>query len=194
MLTKKIGLAAALVLYAGAAMAGGWTLNADQSKVSFGSIKNGYTGESHYFAGMTGSVDDTGAAKIALDVTSVDTRIEIRDERMLTHVLKAVDFPAAEVTSQIDMAEMSKLSPGESTILDAELVLSFLGADIEIYTELFVLAVAEDRVLVTSDEMIMIGTDELGIEEGVEKLREIAGLDTIAQTTPVTLRLMFVKD
>ena len=58
-----------------------WTLSPDSS-VKFLSTKNTNITEVHEFTQVSGSVSDQGSAKIAIDLSSVETGIEIRNERM----------------------------------------------------------------------------------------------------------------
>ncbi|MEM1298743.1 MAG: YceI family protein [Pseudomonadota bacterium] len=186
--------AALMAFGAATAQADGWTLSAEASKVAFGSIKKDTVGEAHHFSGLSGSVDENGEATIEIDVTTLETWIDIRNERMLEHVFKAVKFPNVVITTQIDMDDVKDLKPGESTTVTAEALLKFVDREIELDTDLFVLAVSDKKVLVTTDELIMVQTEELGIDSGVDKLMELASLPGITRVTPVALRLMFEKE
>lgn len=175
------------------AQADGWTLSADDSKVAFGSIKKDTVGEAHHFTGLSGSVAENGEATIEIDVTTLETWIDIRNERMLKYVFNAVDFPKVVITTQIDMDDVKELKPGQSEVISANALLRLADKEVKIETDLFVLAVGEDKVLVTTDELIMLPTGELGIDAGVDTLMELAKLPGITRVTPVTLRLMFEK-
>ena len=39
----------------------------------------------------------------------------------------------------------------------------------------------------------MVSTDELGIDAGIDKLMELAGLPGITRVAPVTIRMVFEK-
>ena len=54
-----------------------WTLSPDSS-VKFLSTKNTNITEVHEFTQVSGSVSDQGSAKIAIDLSSVETGIEIQ--------------------------------------------------------------------------------------------------------------------
>jgi len=41
---------------------------------------------------------------------------------------------------------------------------------------------------------LFVATDELGVDAGIDALQEIAGLDSITRSTPVTMRFMFTAD
>ena len=74
-----------------------WHLVNEESRLTFVSIKAGDVAEVHTFNTMTGTVTADGGATIEVSLDSVDTAIELRDERMRallsTHtVLSKSDF------------------------------------------------------------------------------------------------------
>jgi hypothetical protein len=79
-------------------------------------------------------------------------------------------------------------------VTEADGTLTFLGKEVDLFTNLFVMRVGEGKVLVTTDGMLMVATDELGIDAPIDMLQEIAGLDGITRVSPVTLRLVFDSD
>jgi len=185
---KHLWIAAAAIAFGTAATAENWTLNGSASHLGFGSVKNSYFGEVHSFAKLSGGVRN-GMADIAVALGSVDTMIEIRDERMIEHVFDAT--PTARISAQIDTETLETLAPGETTIIEVDATLSFLGDDVDVFTEMFVARMTEDRVLVSTNDMLFIATDELGIDGAIDTLQGIAGLDDIARAVPITLRLVF---
>lgn len=168
-----------------------WTLEPDTSTVAFGSIKNDYTGESHKFSGLSGGVDDAGQVSIEIDLASVNTNIEIRDERMLQYIFKAAG--AATVTAQMDLASFEDLEPGASRVMEVDATLDLLGRQTDFYLDMFVLRLDENRVLASSNAPAYIATEDLGIDAGIDALQEIASLDSITRVTPLTARLIFTK-
>ena len=178
-----------LGLTAAPLLAADWTLNADASRLAFGSIKKNIIGEVHNFDGLSGSVNTDGVAAIEIDLASVETNIDIRNERMAEHVFKFA--PKAMSTAQLDMEALSAMEAGQSEVMDVEAVLSLLGVETEFYTEVFVMRTSEKSVLVTSNDMIFLTSEELEIEEGVSKLQELAELPGITRAAPVTLRFVF---
>lgn len=169
-----------------------WTLDPALSNVSFGSIKNDYTGESHSISQMTGTVDATGKVDITLGLGSVETMIDIRNERMAEFVFK--NAPSATLTAELDMAELDKLEAGEAMTLEAEGTLSLLGTDTDLDASFFVMRLSDEKVLVTTNGMLMLSTEDAGFDEGIDKLQELASLDSITRVSPVTMRLVFDAD
>lgn len=169
-----------------------WTLDADTSKLAFGSVKKDSIGEAHSFERISGTVGSDGATVVEIDLTSVQTNIDIRNERFGEHVFKGAT--TATLNTMIDMDAMAAMAVGSTEVIDVEAVLSFLGTDIEIDAELFVARLSETSVMVTTNDMIFVGTEDLGINAGVDKLMELAKLPGITRVTPVTLRLIFNMD
>ena len=186
---KTTMIAAALALAAGTASAEMWTLDGANSKIGFGSVKSDVIGEGHTFSGLSGSVGEDGTVDLTLDLASLNTNIDIRNERIQEHVFKMV--PDAQLMAEVDMTAMEGLAVGATMESLVEGTLMFLGE--EVYVDLPVVAarLSEDKVLIMSDGITYVSTDELGIDAGVDKLMELAGLESIDRAVPVTVRLMF---
>lgn len=186
---KTLALAGLITAIGGFASAESWTLNGDASRVAFGSVKSDSNGEVHHFSGLSGSVSAEGAVSITIDLASVETNIDIRNERMIEYVFK--NAPEAEITAEIDMAEVADLAVGESTVLEADAALTLVGSDVELYADMYILRLSEDKVMVSTNDMIMLSMEDVGLMAGIDKLRELADLPGITRVSPVTLRLVF---
>ncbi|MEM8776212.1 MAG: YceI family protein [Pseudomonadota bacterium] len=187
---KSVVIAGTLACVASFATAGeSWTIDTSASSISFGSIKNDTVGESHNFSGVSGSIDAEGNVALEIDLTSVETNIEIRNERMTEFVFK--NAPKAKIVAEVDMEEVNSLEVGESAVTDAFGTLNLLGNEVDVDAALFVMRLTEDKVMVTTDGMAMLNVSDAGINAGIDKLQEIAGLDSITRVSPVTMRLIF---
>ncbi|MBO6764410.1 MAG: YceI family protein [Maricaulis sp.] len=105
-------LPAALVLAAcaqPAAQGNDWQLDRETSSVGFVSIKSGEIAEAHHFTNLTGSVAEDGTAELLIALDSVETGIEIRNERMREHFFQTGEYPQARLTAQIDLAALTGL-------------------------------------------------------------------------------------
>ncbi|MFX0544151.1 YceI family protein [Roseovarius sp. S1116L3] len=189
-MTKYLaGTAFALCLTASAALAEGWTLNADQSRLAFGSVKDSFNGEVHSFEGLTGTVSDDGAVAIEIPLAGVTTNIDIRDERMREFLFN--NTPTATLSAMLDMDALSTMQPGDTTTMELASVLSLLGNDVDVSTEIFAARLSDRSVLVTTNDMLFLNTDQLDIDAGIDKLQELASLDSITRAIPVTVRFIF---
>jgi hypothetical protein len=167
----------------------GWTVDPALSVLAFGSIKNDYAGETHRFSDVTGTVDEKGNVAITVGLASLETMIDIRNERMAEFVFQ--NAPSAQITTELDMAALAALPVGDATMLETYGTLSLLGTDTDLDATFFVMRLSEDKVLVTSDGMIMLATEDTAFDAGIDKLQELASLDGITRVSPVTLRLVF---
>ena len=169
--------------------AAGWVLDSELSNISFGSIKNDYVGESHTFGKTSGTVTGDGMVTIELGLGSVETNIDIRNERMREFVFN--NAPNATITAAIDMAELNALPVGGSTNIETEGTLTLLGVENDLEASFFVMRLSETQVLVDSNGMVMLSTEDAEIDAGIDKLQELASLDGITRVSPVSLRLVF---
>ncbi len=165
-----------------------WKSVADKSRVAFGSIKKNTTGEVHHF----NSVSETGELALTIDLGSVETNIDIRNERMGEHVFQK-GAATAVLTGTIDMEEVSGLKQGETKVVEIEATLAFAGSEDDIDVEMLVAKLSENRVLVTTADFMMLSTEDLGIDAGVDMLMKLAKLPGITRVTPVAVRMVFEK-
>ncbi|MBL4682226.1 MAG: YceI family protein [Pseudomonadales bacterium] len=168
-----------------------WHLDNEGSSLSFVSIKNGTLVESHTFGSLTGSVKNDGAAEIQIDLTSTNTGIPIRDERMSAMLFETTLYPKATIKAKIDLKSILALENGRylSVNLDAKLILH--GVELPIELNLQVMRVSSGSFLVQSKKPVVINASSFGLEKGVEALRVIAGLSTITLGVPVSFSLIF---
>lgn len=182
------------ILSSGTAIAGGhatWTSVGDQSSIAFGSIKKNVAGEVHHFENIVATVSEDGKVEIKIDLNSLETNIDIRNERITEHVFKGGSD--ATITGEIDMDEVKAITPGDTGLVDIEATLSLAGVEFDIEAEMLVAPLSPSRVLVTTSDFIFVSTADLGIEEGVDMLMKLADLSGITRTAPVSVRMVFQK-
>ena len=84
-----------------------WTLDPSQSELAFSSIKASRIAEIHTFTSIRGNITDSGDATFQIDVSSLETMIPIRNERMLEMLFKETLFPTIEFSSSLDLDPVS---------------------------------------------------------------------------------------
>lgn len=173
---------------------GDWSLVSEDSHIAFVSIKADTVGESHRFKTASGSVDAEGAANVTIDLSSVDTQVDIRDKRMRDILFEVSQFPNAVVGTQIDPAVIKALAIGEQTEVNAPLSLDLHGVAASLDTTLSVTRISDDRVLVKTIAPVIVDAAQFALGDGLEQLREIAGLPSITPVVPVTASLTFQRD
>lgn len=84
---EKISLVTWILLTLSPAAFADWTLVGEESRIDYVSIKANSTGEVNYFKTLEGSITDSGAVSLTIDLNSVETGVSIRNERMQTEFL-----------------------------------------------------------------------------------------------------------
>ena len=170
-----------------------WTLNGEASSLSYLSTKvaadsKTSTTERNYFSRMTGSVDDAGKTKVIIDLSSLETSIPIRNERMLKHVFNAPVFPKASLTTRVPP---SATMPGARNF-ELAITLSMNGHAKTINIPVHVSA-TESSMTVTPADIVLVNASDFGMSEGLAMMTELAGLAHIPETVPVSFQLSFSK-
>ncbi len=161
-----------------------WRLNNDFSSLSFVSIKAADIGESHVFDRLSGSLSAGGEFRLEIDLSSVNTAIPIRDQRMMEHVFEGT---TADITGTVPMTEIQSLVPGQSLRTQLQGTLNLNGQKTPIGTEVLVTRVNQQGgLMVATTRPVLLNAQALGIHEGVKVLQNLAGLPSISQSVPVT--------
>ena len=187
--------AAVLLLMSGAASADvGWMLSPGESRVSFVSVKQGATGEVHHFTEAEGAVSEQGTVSLSIDTASVETGIDVRDERMVDYLFQSAVFPTATLSMKIDMEELSEMEVGETRQLSVTGSLSLVGQSGDVEAELMVSRISDDKVLVATLQPVVVQAESFDLIAGIDTLRELAELSSISVAVPVSAVLVFVKN
>ena len=181
-----------LLLTAALPAAADWSLDNSGSQLAFVSTKAMDVAEVHTFTELSGSVGADGHARVVIQLASVDTLIPIRDERMREVLFQTELFPTAVVDARLDIVRLQRMAVTTSEVLTTEILLTLGEAKLPLVAELLVTRLAADRVLVTTTKPVVVNAAAVGLAEGVEALREIAGLPSISKAVPVTFVLQFV--
>jgi len=181
---------AALLLMAQATLAD-WRLTS-ASKVGYVSIKNNAIAEHNVFSGVTGSLSKKGQLKINIDLSTVETQVEIRNQRMRELFFEVTQYPQAVVTAELDVQELAQIDSGAPLEIVKPFTLSLHGVEATAEAHLRVVAVG-GRAWVSTVRPILISAADFGLEGGVSALQKIAGLEAIAAVVPVSVDLKFVK-
>lgn len=200
--TIRITAAAALLMLGACSKApaepaaltqGAWTVDSAASQLTYVSIKLGEVAEVNSFETVTGTVSADGAAVIEIDLASVDTGVDIRNERMRDVFFVVADNPAATVTAQIDPAAFTALGVGSSTTQTLDGTLSLKGVEAPFQSEVTVTRTGPDRVLAVSNAPVIVEASRFELTDGLAELQGLAGLDSITPVVPVSFALTFER-
>lgn len=170
-----------------------WTLDGEASELSYVSIKAGEIAEINAFESLNGGVTQDGTASVVIDLSSVSTGVDIRNERMRDIFFVVADYPTAIVTAQIDPASFETLGVGESTTQTLSGTLSIKEVEAPFETEVMVTRAGPDRVIAASTDPVIVDAGQLQLTDGLAQLQELAGLDSITPVVPVTFTLTFER-
>lgn len=169
-----------------------WQLENNSSKVSFVSVKKDIIGEVHHFKSLTGEIDDKQKLSLEIDLTSVETNIPIRNERMQNMLFNTKTFPTLTLTANVTK-ELGKLEQGHTAAMKVPATLSLMGIEKEINVDVFAAKTKANTLLVSSMSPIIINTADFGLTDGINALQKVAGLPNIAKAVPVTFVLHFTQ-
>lgn len=170
-----------------------WRLVNTDSQLSFVSIKAAHIAERHTFTTLRGDVKEDGTARLSVDLASVNTGIEIRDQRMRDLLFTVTNFPSADFTTALDLGSVNALAVGAQTNLLVQGKLRVREMSIDIETQVSAVKLADNRLMVATKQPLLLNASALGLADGIEQLRAIANLPSISLAVPVTFQLLFEK-
>jgi polyisoprenoid-binding protein YceI len=185
LLKKTTGLLLGVSLLAGNAMAG-WVLDNDKSSLYYASTKKETASEINTFKTLRGGISDTGTATLEIDLTSVDTKVEIRDQRMNEYFFETDKFATA--TATLELGDEG-VKPGTHDVIAK---LNLHGVEQEVPAKVMVME-AGDTVTVLTVAPVVINSSDFGLDAGIDMLKKLAQLDSINKAVPVTFLLTFSK-
>lgn len=172
---------------------GDWSLSGSESHFAFVTVKAGTVAEAHTFSDLSGFVHGDGTAEIEIPLATVETNIDVRNERMRDFLFETGTYPVATVTAQLDPAVFAGLSIGDSVTTPVSATLDLHGQTGEIETNLVVTRIGSDKVQVATATPIIVHADDYALGAGVEKLRELANLPAITPSVPVTFSIVLTR-
>jgi polyisoprenoid-binding protein YceI len=169
---------------------GALQVDAQASYIRFISVKKSSVAEVGEFKQFTGEVSGDGSLKLAIDLGSVDTAIDIRDQRLRDELFEIVTFPQATVAGKIDLPAVQALAPGQELALTVDVTLSLHAVQQPVQAQLLAVRLADGSLRVATVDPILLSLEELGLAGGVQKLQELAGLVSIDLVVPVYFSLV----
>lgn len=166
-------------------------LQTDESALYFVSIKNDSISEVLTFDELSGSLSAEGDAQISVPLASVNTGIEIRDERVRKYLFKTEEFSKAVYTAKLDMTELTALKAGEQKQISLSGELALNGNVGKLDFDILVTKSSDGSYSATTIAPGFVDVRSFDLIKGVGKLRSLAGLNSIALTVPVTFSVLF---
>lgn len=172
-----------------------YRVESGQSEVRFVTTKSGVPGaggvtESNRFTRFAGNINPGGRITLDIDLTSVSTGIEIRDERVRTMLFNVKAIPQASFSAQLDPTLMSSLPAGTARDLDLQGSLTLANQTRPVVAQLRWTRQSDGSIQAWTRAPIVVDAAQYGLKPGVEALREIVGLSFLSTSAPVSLALV----
>ena len=168
-----------------------WNLVTEESKLNFISIKASNIAEIHSFKKITGSVKENGEAQLTINLASLETLIPIRNERMGKLLFETKIYPSAFFKLEVDLEKILLTEVGKSSEVEYRGMFGLKNKQFPLLVKLKVTRLNDQSFSVSSSEPLLLNADRLGLSNGIESLRAVAGLPSISKSVPVTFSLMF---
>ncbi|GAA4821762.1 hypothetical protein GCM10011365_19080 [Marinicella pacifica] len=161
-----------------------WQLDTMKSQINYLSTKNGDIREHNTLRFISGHIDTDKNVQLIIDLNSINTHIDIRDQRMREIFFETNQYPTAKVTAQIeDNLPLMSAYPINFTLN--------LKAHSREFQSSVIIHSGGGEMMVTSAEPVSVSVATFGLQKPLEKLREIAGLNSISPTVEVDFKLHF---
>jgi len=170
-----------------------WKLLNTESRIEFISVKKGAIVETHSFGTLSGTITVDGNATVSIELGSVETNIDIRNERMRELLFETTNYPLAVVSVQLDKADFAFMNIGDRKHMDIPMSMNMHGKNDIMGIALIVTRLGDNKVMVESQTPIILDAATFGYQDGVEKLREQAKLPSITPEIPVMFSLIFER-
>lgn len=182
--------ALALALSSNLVSAADWQLDNSQSALHFVSVKNAVIAETHQFRQLTGKWDGRDIS-ISIPVSSLDTLIPIRNERILQYVLHAGQFAVITVSAQLQQDTLAKLAIRDSLVLELPLSVTIAAETVPLNARLRITRLSANTLQAVTEAPLMLNTNSFKLTDGIAKLQELAGLNSIETLVPVSFNVRF---
>ena len=162
---------------------GGWTVDSTQSSVAFTMVKKGSVIELGRFETVSGTVNENGSAEFQIDMSSVNSGVDLRDVRMRFLLYEVQKYANATISMQINQGALDGIRDGEFRDIEQSLRVSFRDLEKIYPVKLRVYALDHDMVSVSALEPILVYADDFNLAAGFRKLEEAVELVIVPNTS-----------
>jgi polyisoprenoid-binding protein YceI len=170
-----------------------WQLSSTGSSLYYVTSKSSAVSEVNSFTKLSGSIDNAGNAVLSIDLASVDTAIDVRNQRVRDMLFQVVDFPEATATLQVDTESLEAMATGLSVTGSYQVNINLHGISQEVAAELQVTKLNENNIQIQLAMPLIISASTFGMSDGIEELREVAGLPSINSNVIISMSLLFMQ-
>lgn len=166
-----------------------WQLLPGSASFTIGTTKNETITEIHRFRELEGFVQSDGTAVVTVNLLSVDTGIEIRDQRMQAMLFSITANAVYKTKLDIEMFQKMGIGQSKEFRMDGMLELGGRQAPVPLTTRITRQESGNYQVTTISANEIDVGM--FGFSDGIEQLRAIANLQLISPIVTFEFNLEF---
>lgn len=178
--------------------AAAWTLSPSESNLSYVSLKKDQIAELNHFSRqndgiipLTGTIEADGSALLKVDLNSVETAVDIRNNRLLSFLFETETLPDAWFSTAIGPEIINGLPPGDTRLIQITGELSLHAITQQVTVDVLVTKLSAQTLSVSTVKPIIIDALSFDMLSGIESLKKIANLSQITRTVPVYFHLLF---
>lgn len=171
-----------------------WNLDSAASSLRFATVKNDTVAETHKLTKITGNWQDDGKVTVAIEVSTLDTLVPIRNERMLTHLFEAAKYPQIHADAEVKPELIQTMAVGSHQLLKTDLTVTIRDQKQTINAELSVSKLTDGRIVVGTIAPVLVNAKSFQLDGGIAKLKDLAKLQSIDLVVPVTFEVTLNKN
>ena len=171
--------------------ASSYVLDSENSSLYFVSTKNTHVAESHFFTDLSGAISDNGQAELIINLSSVETGIDLRNQRVRDNLFVVDTFGQATVTLPVSVDSLATQTIGSSITQAISAILDLHGIVANVNAEVIVTKLSDTEIMVQNANPILISAQDYSLTSGIDTLRALANLNVISYTVPVNFTLLF---
>lgn len=169
-----------------------WRLVPAESYLSFISVKQTDIAEVSSFERFDVNVGAAGNALVRVDLSSVATGIDLRDQRVRDHLFEVANFPEADIYLALDMVAANAVAVGSKVSMPSTASITLHGLSVDVTAELEIMRLSVDKVVVTPKKPIVVHASDFNLSGGIAYLVSLAGLESISSAVPVDFMFTLV--
>lgn len=172
--------------------------NAQDSTITFLSSKinkqlNSITEQSSFTASKS-QLDTEGNFIMSIDLSSVKTNIDLRDQRLKDWVFEIGKFANAEISGKVEMSAINNLKDGDAISLQQPLLINIHGKKINFNADLSIQRNMDNKITVSTRSPVVLDVKQMGMTEGVARMVEVMGLSSIVEQVPISFNGTFTRN
>ena len=170
-----------------------WHLDNKLSSLSFVTIKKTDIGEVNNFTQLSGNINKQGQVEFFINLSTVDTHIALRNDRIKKYLFNTEMFPKARFSAQLDQGALKAIKTGSSAVIKLEGTIELHGQQQAVTAQVLVSKLSNKQMVVASMQTVLIKAKDYQLIAGISKLRELAKLPSISNVVPVSFVLTFIQ-